>query len=1042
MNKLEDVKAFDKYKEEIISKQVTDKPWLIIGMGTCGLTRGADKITMRFRGELEQRGMADDVQIRVTGCQGFCEIEPMMVIRKDGGNQPGILYCKLKEDDVPEIIDETIKNGKIIERLLYHDETRDEIITYENELPYYKQQMRNLIATNIEIDPLNAEDYIRADGYQALKKVLTSMTPEDVIEEITKSKIRGRGGAGFPTGMKWGFARKAEGEPKYIICNADEGDPGAYMDRSVLEGNPHGIIEGMLIGAYAIGASKGYIYCREEYPMAIQHLTKAIDDLKALGLLGNNILGTKFNFDLTIYQGAGAFVCGEETALIASIEGKQGEPRQRPPFPAQKGLWGKPTNINNVETWANIPLIIRKGADWFSGIGTEGSKGTKIFSLVGKINNTGLVEVPLGINFKDIIYEIGGGIKDSKQLKAVQTGGPSGGCLPASLLEVPVDYDALQEYGAIMGSGGLIVMDEDTCMVDMAKYFLNFTMAESCGKCTSCREGAFRMREILTDISNGEASMDTLDLLKELAKYIKDTSMCGLGQTLPNPVLSTLRYFENEYYDHIVHQKCSASVCTHLFAAPCMNTCPAETNVPGYIQLIREGKFIEAYDLNKEANPFPAVCGRVCPHPCETKCKRGQYDDPIQIAALKRSAADYVFKHRDEYTQKSKLKKLDDTGKKIAIIGGGPGGLSAAFFLRRLGHSPTVFEAKKKLGGMMIQGIPPYRLPRKILEQEIKDILDMGVDVKLNTVVGKDITMENIKNDYDAIYITSGAPMDMKLGIDGEDANGVMSGLDLLREIGLGGESKIGNKVAVIGGGNSAIDAARAARRLGAEVTIVYRRMRRDMPAYEEEISGALEEGIKLMTLVGPTKVITDENNNVKGLECIKMDLGPYDRSGRCRPVPMEGSEMILDVDTIIKGIGQRADTEFIKPVCDAEINRNGTIQANRWTMETTTEGIFAGGDVHRGPDTVIRAIADGKLAAGAIDKYLMGTNRIKDIMGDYYYEMKASVGYQELRRKKIAELDPNNRQNFDEVVGEMSEEDIQYEASRCLRCDVKEVAE
>ena len=536
-----------------------NKPCIVVATGTCGIARGADKVVIALRKELKRYDLELRVDIKITGCHGFCEIEPYLTILPEE-----IFYIKVQPDDVKEIISKTVIGRKTIKHLLYTDPGTNKRIIKEKDIPFYKKQTRNILANNALVDPQRVEDYFGINGYSSLYKVLTSMTSEEVIEEVKQSGIRGRGGAGFPTGFKWSFCRKAKGDKKYIICNADEGDPGAYMDRGLLEGNPHSIIEGMIIGAYAIGANEGFVYIRDEYPIAVNTIDNAIKQARQYGLLGKNILNSHFDFDITIVRGAGAFVCGEETALIASIEGKKGEPRQRPPFPAQKGLWRKPTNINNVETLANIPLIISKGAKWFAKIGTEKSKGTKIFSLVGKINNTGLVEVPMGITLKELIYEIGGGIPGSKSFKAVQTGGPSGGCIPEDLLDTPIDYEKLKEVGSIMGSGGMVVMDEDTCMVDVARYFLEFLQDESCGKCLSCREGTKRMAEIVTDITKGQGKEGDIELLEELAHVVKDTSMCGLGQTAANPVLSTIKYFRDEYEDHIQNKKCPAGVCSAL----------------------------------------------------------------------------------------------------------------------------------------------------------------------------------------------------------------------------------------------------------------------------------------------------------------------------------------------------------------------------------------------------------------------------------------------------------------------------------------------
>jgi len=579
MNKL---KTATDLKNIIQSKsKENNKPCIIVATGTCGIARGADKIVHALKKELKQHDLGSKIDLKTTGCHGFCEIEPYLTILPEE-----IFYVKVQADDVKEIISETVIGKKTIERLLFTDPATNKKIIKEKDVPFYKKQTRNILVNNALIDPQNIEDYFGIGGYSSLAKVLTSMTPGEVIDEVKQSGIRGRGGAGFPTGFKWEFCRKAKGEKKYIICNADEGDPGAYMDRGLLEGNPHSIIEGMIIGGYAIGANEGFMYIRDEYPIAVKTIDNAIKKARQYGLLGKNILGTNFDFNITIVRGAGAFVCGEETALIASIEGKKGEPRQRPPFPAQKGLWRKPTNINNVETWANIPLIISKSAKWYSKVGTEKSKGTKIFSLVGKINNTGLVEVPMGVSLKELIYEIGGGIPGGKSFKAVQTGGPSGGCIPKELLDTPIDYEKLKEVGSIMGSGGMVVMDEDTCMVDVARYFLEFLQDESCGKCLSCREGTKRMTEIVTNITKGQGMDGDLELLEELAAVVKDTSMCGLGQTAANPVLSTLRYFRDEYEEHIKNGKCPAGVCTALISVMSMRSILKMGNVQQVFALL------------------------------------------------------------------------------------------------------------------------------------------------------------------------------------------------------------------------------------------------------------------------------------------------------------------------------------------------------------------------------------------------------------------------------------------------------------------------
>jgi len=554
---------------------------VLVCAGTGCKSAGSKEVELAFQREIKAQGLADEVMVVETGCHGFCEYGPLVIVYPEG-----TFYSRVTAEDVPELVESHLLKGRMVERLLYHEPMTHEMIPKYSDINFYKKQHRLVLAHCGTINPEQIEEYIAVGGYEGLGKALTLMTPEEVVEEVKKSGLRGRGGGGFPTGLKWSFAKQSVNDKKYVICNADEGDPGAFMDRSVLEGDPHKILEGMAICGYAIGADEGYIYVRAEYPLAIKRLRVAIEQAEAMGFLGENIFSSGFNFQIHIKEGAGAFVCGEETALMASIEGKRGMPRPRPPFPAVSGLWGKPTNINNVETFANVPQIIVNGADWYCQFGTEKSKGTKVFALTGKINNTGLAEVPMGITMREIIYDIGGGINNGKKFKAVQIGGPSGGCLPEELLDLPIDYDSLTAVGAMMGSGGLVVMDEDTCMVDVAKFFLNFTQSESCGKCTPCREGTKRMLEILTRITEGQGREGDIELLENMAKNIKETALCGLGQTAPNPVLSTLKYFRNEYEAHIKEKRCPAGVCEKMAVYTitdkckgcglCAKTCPVK----------------------------------------------------------------------------------------------------------------------------------------------------------------------------------------------------------------------------------------------------------------------------------------------------------------------------------------------------------------------------------------------------------------------------------------------------------------------------------
>lgn len=982
--------------------------------------------------EIERCGLTSEIKVVVTGCMGPCDLGPLSIVYPEG-----VLYKKLKPENAREIVEEHLLKGRVVKRLLYEAPETGEPVATLNEMAFFNRQVRNVLRNCGKINPLVIEEYIAHDGYAALGKVLTEMTPEEVIDVVKRSGLRGRGGGGFPTGLKWEFTAKAKADQKYVVCNADEGDPGAFMDRSVLEGDPHSVLEAMAIAGYAVGANQGYIYVRAEYPLAIKHLTHAISQARDYGLLGKDIFGTGFDFDIEIRVGAGAFVCGEETALLASIEGRRGEPRPRPPFPANEGLWGKPTLINNVETYANIPVIILKGPEWFASIGTPRSKGTKVFALAGKINNTGLVEVPMGIPLGEIIYDIGGGIPGGKKFKAAQTGGPSGGCIPREFLNTPVDYESLTSLGTIMGSGGLIVMDEDTCMVDLAKFFLEFTQDESCGKCAPCRIGTKRMLEILTRITHGQGREGDIERLIKLGTWIKETALCGLGQTAPNPVLTTIRYFRDEYEAHIRDKKCPASVCAALFESSCQNACPAGVDVPRYISLIRQKRYGEAVALIREKNPFPAVCGRVCHHPCEGKCRRSQIDEPVAIRALKRFAADWELAHPGEAPAPT---VLPEKGTKVAVIGAGPAGLSAAYYLACLGHSVTVFEALPVAGGMLAVGIPEYRLPKEILDAEIDVIRKMGVEIHTDTPIdGRDGPRRLLEGGYNAVFVAVGAHVPQRLNIPGEDADGVIPATEFLKAVKLGRNVNIGRKVAVIGGGNAAIDAARTSRRLGAsEVHILYRRQREDMPADREEIEEALREGVKIHYLIAPTRIL-ERDGRVAHMECERMRLGEFDRSGRRRPVPIEGSRFMIDVDTVIPAISQSPDVGFLRGMEGIELTQWDTLVVDPATLATGLPGVFAGGDCVTGPDTVIEAIAQGRKAAISIDRYLGGDGKIP-VHPDLGRELAGEIIEHQCPRNPERTLQLSEREaNFGEVSLGFTEEVALQEAMRCLRCDLKE---
>jgi NADH-quinone oxidoreductase subunit F len=973
-------------------------------------------------------GLQGEIKVIETGCIGSCDLGPIAVVYPEG-----VFYQKLKGEDARVIAEEHLLKGRVVERLLYAEPATTKLIPTFKEIDFFKLQEKVVLRNCGLIDPMNIEEYIAREGYEALAQVLTRMTPQGVVDVVQRSGLRGRGGAGFPTGTKWGFTRQAQGNPKYVVCNADEGDPGAFMDRSVLEGDPHSVIEAMAIAGYAIGSNRGYVYVRAEYPLAIERLSHAIEQARKYKFLGQNIFEKGVDFDLEIRIGAGAFVCGEETALMTSIEGKRGEPRPRPPFPAVAGLWKKPTLLNNVETYASIPPIILKGPEWYSQFGTGGSRGTKVFALAGDINNAGLVEIPMGTSLGRLIYDVGGGIKGGKKFKAAQIGGPSGGCIPKEHLNISLDYESVKDVGAIMGSGGLIVMDENTCMVDLARFFMDFIQDESCGKCPPCRIGSKRMLEILQRITQGQGQMGDIDQLVELGERIKDAALCGLGQTAPNPVLSTLRFFRDEYEEHIKHKHCRAGVCQPLFDAPCQNACPADNNAWGYVTLLSEGKFKEAIAVIKERNPFPATMGRICFHPCESKCRREQVEEPVAICALKRFAADYDRESNDPYVPELAPKKAE----KVAVVGAGPAGLTGAYFLALKGYPVTIFEALPVAGGMMVVGIPEYRLPRKVIQDEIDAILKLGVELKLNFLVADVEALQT--QGFKSVFLATGAHKGLKLGLAGERLKGVLDGVTFLRDVNLGKPVKVGEHVAVIGGGNVAIDAARTALRLGAkEVQIFYRRLREDMPAAAWEISEAEKEGVKIHYLVAPSQM-WGGNSGVKRMQCRRMVLSDFDPSGRKRPIPIAGSEFEVDVDTVIAAIGQVPDTECFRGN-GFKFDSSGAFLVDPGTLATPVPGIFSGGDSVRGPASAVEAMADGQKAAMTIDKLLGGDGQLPNKYRDLLKGLKVSYNEEayaeEHPRLALPEVSLTERyHNFKEVdIGYTARLAVE-EARRCLHC-------
>ena len=1015
-------------KEAYLDKMGQYQYQCLVCFGTGCVSSKCEAIRDTLVEELEKLGLTDKVAVVETGCIGTCAVGPILYVLPDE-----TYYTEMTPDKVRDIVRKHFAQGEPIQDYTFYDTIQKKHVSNIHDIAFFKDQVRIALRNCGLIDFKTVNSYVAKDGYLALARILEKGDRMAVIREMKESGLRGRGGAGFPAGVKWEAAYNQPGDEKYIICNADEGDPGAFMDRSVFEGDPHSVIEGMLIGGYAIGANHGVVYIRAEYPIAADRLADALIVAREEGLLGKDIMGSGFDFDIEIRIGAGAFVCGEETALMASVEGQRGEPRQKPPFPFQSGLFGKPTIINNVETLATVPAVMLNGASWFRQFGTEKSPGTKVFALSGNIVNTGLVEVPMGTPLSEVVYSIGGGIPNGKKFKAAQTGGPSGGCITAENINTPLDYESLAALGSIVGSGGLIVMDEDTCMVDTARFYLDFIQEESCGKCTACRVGTKRMLEILNRIVAGEGKPGDVETLEHLGAIIKDTAMCGLGQTAANPVLSTIRYFREEYDEHIIEKKCRAGVCGDIVSSPCENTCPAGINIPGYMSLIATGDYMGAARIMLRDNPLSGICGRVCTHPCERRCRRGTVDEAMNICELKRFATDWAY--NQGFPTDEDLKPIAKLDKRVAIIGAGPSGLTCGYYLARLGYQVDIYEAERRAGGVMTYGIPDYRLPLNILEREINHIERAGVNIILNTKIGDDISFRSVYENYDAVFIAIGAQKTLHMGIPGEEElEGVYHGLDFLKRRFLQNDLDFtGKKVAVIGGGNTAIDSARTAVRLGAEkVSILYRRTREDMPADKVEIKDALEEGVEIRTLLNPVELI-GENGKLKSIRIMKQNLGQFDSSGRRKAVS-SGESFVEDFDVVIPAISQTPDTKFAQGKMQLSGDR---IVADKYTQATSLPGVFVGGDAHRGPEDIVNAVHEAKVAVMGIDKYLGGKGELykgfEQEITDYHIE---------------GDIIPHNRfltrqLGVEEAVGSfrernlgMHELDARAEASRCLRCD------
>jgi NADH-quinone oxidoreductase subunit F len=1051
MPRIQDIGAFNALRETGLAKLMPVVPRITVGMGTCGRGNGAEGLYQAFAAEIDRTGM--DVVLDGVGCFGSCYCEPLATVQL--ANSPLVVLRNVQANDAVRILQD-VASGNITPDLVYCKIQEWDHITSHlryghgfpevpswDEVPFFKGQKKIVLRNCGFINPDDIEEYFGIGGYQALYKVLIDGRPEAAIEQIKAAKLRGRGGAGYLTGNKWEFLAKAKADQKYVICNADEGDPGAYMNRNEIESDPHSLLEGMIIGGYLMGATEGIIYIRAEYPLAVHRLERAIEQAREYGMLGENIFGRGFNFNIDVVEGAGAFVCGEETALIASLEGYAGRPRPRPPFPAQKGLWGRPTNINNVETWYNIAPIITKGAAWFTETGSPKSSGTKVISLVGKVQNTGLVEMPLGTALKTYIYDIGGGGVGGRQVKSVQTGGPSGGCIPQDMFDTPVDYESLSALGSIMGSGGMVVMDEDNCMVDVARYFIEFTHSESCGKCVPCRVGLNKSLRILNRVTEGAGTMHHLSLLDDLSRYMRECSLCGLGQSAPNPVLTTLRHFRNEFEDHIVAHRCEAGVCEELALSPCENSCPLHMNIPRFLQLYKEERYDEAFEAVIMDNPLPASTGRVCQHPCDNRCRRQALDAAVNMREVHRFIADsvYLTDRFDEMVARVLKRKQEPTGRKIAVVGAGPAGLTASFYLAMLGHDVTVYDSKAEAGGMLAYALPEYRLPKAVLRREIELIERTGVKFVFNTRVGEDLSISELDDRYDSVFLSLGTWKESASKEQGSELKGVFNALHFLDAVAQKAEIQIGSRVAIIGGGNAAIDAARTVLRRGGKATVIYRRERKDMPAIAAETLAAEEEGAKFTFLAAPHRIIGDDQGRVKAIEYVRTRLGEFDSSGRRKPVATSEIQR-FDCDSVIFAIGESADVEFAR-ASGLRVKDNGRLDVNRFTLETSRPRFFAGGDFVSGASNVSGAMGYGKSAARSIDQALMEADRWKLIQPEIEYEQVPPKEPCALARNHGHEVEPAVRVLSEvEVVTGLTLEEALEESSRCLRCDLTVASE
>ena len=1002
----------------------------------------AGAVLENFRDRVSKCGRTD-IFVSKTGSVGLWAVEPLVTVERPG--QEPVIYKQVNPERVKKIFREHVLAGKVqvqfaLARGLANNEAPNPIrsdlegrVPHVSQLPFFALQENRILRNRGFVDPDQIEEYLSREGYQAMAKALLDLTPDEIITEVKTSGRRDRDpSAGFPTGVKWQFCASSKSETKYVICDAHGGGPDTLINPNLIETDPHALLEGMIIAAKAIGAHQGYIYCSAGCPSAGKEIRLAIDQARDHGLLGKDILRSGFDFDVEVHEGMSSCFCGEETALIDAIEGGHGVPRPRPPFPVVSGLWKKPTLVHCVETFLNIPRIIARGGEEYAKTGTESSKGTKVFALTGRVENIGMVEVPMGFTLGELIFDIGGGIPGGKRFKAVQVGGPLGGFISREGLNVPIDYDAISRAKAILGCGDMVVFDEDSCIVEKTLSSFNLCKGESCGVCEACQAGMKKIPEILEGICRGEAKEEDIQDMEELARGMKESAHCSFGHIASTHVLTTLNYFREEFLAHVVERRCPAGVCSGLFQAPCVNKCPAGIDIPSSISLLGKGLIGEAYNVIERSNPFPGVCGRVCYHPCQDQCRRREIDEPVAISNLERFIADK--------SHGLVVKFLPVTRKeRVAIVGAGPSGLTAALELRKRGYAVTVFDEHPEPGGMLRYGIAAYRLPGKELDREINKILDRGIDLRLNTRVGKDVPWEVLTGDFDIVCLAPGCQKSCSLSIPGEQAQGVLGGVEFLKSLHAGKEVKIGKRVAVIGGGHAAIEAARTSLRLGArKVAVYYHRERKEMTAHPWEIEAAVEEGVEIKDMATPTRIIT-HYGKVGRLELTEMRRGLFDEMGRRKTRPILGAEFIVAVDTVIIAIQQGVDTEYFSK--ENGIETEGTRIKVDKNFRTSHPRIWAVGDAVTGPASVIAAIKGGQDVAATIDRALgmaRGEGESESPgTGIERVSFKAITDVGKQGQITMPVIEPQlRRRDFCQVRLGYRKQMALAEARRCLQCD------